>query len=290
MDAVAVEEVRPAPELYQALEKGNILLFRRAPWDIPKEDQEFLRSIRQTDRAYHKNIAYRPKSDRVTGFDKRAVSDPAKLHSALRNFSRAALAFLNQLLPRYIERCRVDYASFRPVEEEGRTLSFNKRNDLLHIDAFPTRPTDGDLILRTFVNIHPSLPRVWMTSDPFESVAHQYAEAAGWSSMASSGRLKRLLTRRSAYDRFMLHFHDYLKRNDDYQRTSRKYRWEFPPGAAWIVFTDIVPHAVLSGQYALEQTVIASRQSLLAPECAPAEILKKLAPRHRSGNSTAAAG
>ena len=34
---------------------------------------------------------------------------------------------------------------------------------------------------------------------------------------------------RSAYDRFMLGFHDYLKFNADYQRTCAKYRFEFPP-------------------------------------------------------------
>ena len=74
----------------------------------------------------------------------------------------------------------------------------------------------------------------------------------------------------------MLRFHDYLKANAEYQQNCTKYRWEFPPGSAWIVFTDIVPHAVLSGQYALEQTVIVSRHALLAASRAPIEILKSL--------------
>ena len=61
---------------------------------------------------------------------------------------------------------------------------------------------------------------------------------------------------RSAYDRFMLGFHDYLKFNGEYQQSCAKYRFEFPPDSTWMVFTDVVPHAVLSGRYALEQTVI----------------------------------
>jgi hypothetical protein len=41
----------------------------------------------------------------------------------------------------------------------------------------------------------------------------------------------------------------------------------------------MVSHAVLSGQFALEQTVILSRGSLVAPESAPIAILERLAGR-----------
>ena len=85
---------------------------------------------------------------------------------------------------------------------------------------------------------------------------------------------------RTAYDRLMLRFHDYLKRNREYQQTCRKYRWELPPGAAWIAFIDIVPHAVVAGQYALEQTAIVSRRVLLSASRAPIEILNRLAAPH----------
>jgi hypothetical protein len=277
MKWVEVAEIRPSPEFYQALEQGNILFFPRAPWDFSSEDEAFLRNITQTSRAYHKNIAYRPESDKVTGFDAGAVSDPEKMRAVLRKLSAGVVGFLKNFLPRYMENCRLDYASFRAIEEEGRDLTFKKRNDLLHVDAFPTRPTGGDLILRTFVNIHPTRARVWLTSDPFQELAWKHAAAAGWSGGGAWGGLATLFTRRTAYDRFMLRFHDYLKHNDEYQQSCPKYRWEFPPGSAWMVFTDIVPHAVLSGQYALEQTVIVRRDALLSPRCAPIEILKSLA-------------
>jgi len=276
MELVTVNEVRPDAEFYRALEAGNILLLPRTPWDLSSDDQEYLRGVAQSGSATHKNVAYRPESDRVTGFDRNAVADPVRLRAVLRRFSAAALTFLRSLLPRYMQSSRTDYASFRGIEEEGRNLDWKKRNDLLHVDAFPTRPTGGDLILRTFVNINPTRPRVWMTSEPFEALVRQYAAAAGWPGVARWDRLKQWLTRRGAYDRFMLQFHDFLKRNSEYQQAAPKYRWEFSPGAAWVVFTDIVPHAVLAGQHALEQTVIVSRQSLLSPERAPIEILSNL--------------
>ncbi len=188
-----------------------------------------------------------------------------------------------------MEGCKVDFASFRPQEEEGRDLPTKKRNDLLHIDAFPTRPTKGDLILRVFTNINKTKPRVWLTSDPFEPLARRYAMDAGLPEFAKRpgsswpGNLLRAvglpIADRSAYDRFMLGFHDYLKFNGEYQRDCAKYRFEFPPDSTWMVFTDIVPHAVLSGQHALEQTVIVRRESLAARQHAPIEILEALCGR-----------
>jgi len=85
------------------------------------------------------------------------------------------------------------------------------------------------------------------------------------------------VTARSPYDRFMLSFHDYLKKNAEYQQSCPKYRFEFPPGATWLVFTDVVPHSVESGQLAMEQTMIVSQQSLAVPHRAPIAILEKLA-------------
>jgi 3-deoxy-D-manno-oct-2-ulosonic acid (Kdo) hydroxylase len=276
MELVTVNEVRPDAAFYRALEGGNILLVPRTPWDLPADDQEYLRGVAQSGSGTHKNVAYRPGPDKVTGFDREAVPDPMRLRAVMRRFSAGALEFLRTLLPRYMRSSRTDYASFRGVEEEGRKLDWKKRNDLLHVDAFPTRPTGGDLILRTFVNINLTRPRVWLTSEPFEALARQYAAEAGWPRVARWDRLKGWLTRRGAYDRFMLRFHDFLKRNREYQEGAPKYRWEFWPGATWIVFTDIVPHAVLAGQHALEQTVIVSRETLLEPGRAPIEILSNL--------------
>jgi len=183
-------------------------------------------------------------------------------------------------------------ASFRPVEEEGRRLSLRARNDLLHVDAFPTRPTNGNRILRVFTNINPINPRVWVTTQTFDALAPQFAMSAGLPDIAAHARSpfrqpRRWLIRlaravgipiidRSSYDEFMLRFHHYLKANREFQESCPKCRWEFPPNSTWIVFTDMVPHAALSGQFALEQTFIVSRDALLLPHKAPIRILETL--------------
>jgi hypothetical protein len=284
-----IQTAAPQDEYYEQLERGDILFFPSTPFSIEERDRDLLRTSELSNSSHHKNIAYRPASDKLTGFDAGAVSDPERLKSVLRTYSERSLAFLRSFLPRYMQDCRIDYASFRPLEEEGRDLPTKKRNDLLHVDAFPTRPTGGDLILRLFTNIHATKVRVWLTSDPFESLARAYAVDAGLSGLArrpNGPAIHRLLgmaglpvVQRTAYDRFMLGFHDYLKFNEGYQQSCAKYRFEFPPNSTWIVFTDIVPHAVLSGQYALEQTVIVRRARLLNRERAPIEILQSLCKR-----------
>jgi hypothetical protein len=44
-----------------------------------------------------------------------------------------------------------------------------------------------------------------------------------------------------------------------------------------MVFTETVPHAVLAGQFALEQTVLVDPRANVVPESAPLAILEKLA-------------
>jgi hypothetical protein len=84
---------------------------------------------------------------------------------------------------------------------------------------------------------------------------------------------------RSAYDRFMLHFHEYLKRNHWFQQNCPKYAFDFPPGSTWLTFTDVVPHSVHSGQHALEQTFIIVRKSMANPGDAPVAILERICGR-----------
>jgi hypothetical protein len=77
----------------------------------------------------------------------------------------------------------------------------------------------------------------------------------------------------------MLRFHDFLKESSQFQANAPKVRLEFPPLATWIVFTDGVAHAVMSGQYALEQTFLIPASALVSPDQAPCRILEGIAGR-----------
>jgi 3-deoxy-D-manno-oct-2-ulosonic acid (Kdo) hydroxylase len=274
------------------LEGGDILYFPETPVPISQEDIAFLLGQQQVDSSLHKNIAYKPMIDKLSGVDTKTADAEAvaRLQSIMRKYSQSVVAFLTGFLSPYRERWELDYASFRPQEEQGRDLPLRKRNDLLHTDAFPTRPTQGARILRFFNNIHPSRTRDWVVGDPFATIVKQFAPAEiapspdnAFSRVAKElGRAVGLgaalpSIKRSPYDDFMMRFHNFLKENTRFQEDCAKYPWQFPAGSSWMVYTDTVPHAVLSGQYALEQTLLVKPEALVAPETSPLKVLEGIA-------------
>lgn len=274
----------------EQLEEGRVLLFESLPFEFPEEDQSFLLSQRQNGSHLHKNISYRPQQDVLRGFTSENDAVVRRMHGVMRRYSSEVIQFLSRLLTSYAFQWSLDYASFRAEPEQDRKLPLHKRNDLLHVDAFPSRPTQGGRILRCFTNINPTEPRVWQTTDPFSNLACQYAREAGLDAIAarngagletvlkSFGRVLGFKApTSSAYDKFMLRFHDYLKENSNFQLQCRKIRLEFPPGSTWISFTDALPHAVVYGQYAIEQTLIVPLAALLHPEQSPLRVLENLA-------------
>lgn len=285
-----VENSRGRAEYYcQKLESGNVLFFDGIPFDLPEENKNFLLEQRQTDSSFHKNISYRPKKDVMRGSS--AGSDSAGMREIMKHYSAEVTRFVSEFLSPYNGKLDLDFASFRPLEEKGRNLPLKKRNDLLHVDSFPTRPTKGARILRVFTNINPTEKRVWNVAEPFDLLAERYAEKADLNKFAAkkSNGLTKVLTRiglpaadASNYDKFMLHFHDYLKANDYFQANCDKAKLEFPPNTTWMVYTDGVPHAALSGRYALEQTYIVPVEALVAKDKAPITILEAICNRKLS--------
>lgn len=276
----------------QALEAGNILFFHEPPFVFPKEEIDFLLQQKQGNAKGRKNIAYKPQLDKITNHD---ASDPVaskRLLEILRNYSQRVTSFLSILLEPYAKEWKHDYASFRPFQEKGRKLRLRARNDLLHVDSFPTRPMHGMRILRFFTNINPSESRKWITSEPFGDLAKKFGGEAGVLFPNSPGyskldRLQKKMTlwltqfgfkiaMRSPYDQFMLQLHHFLKENESFQKNCRKDHWDFPPNSCWAVFTDQVSHAALAGQYALEQTFLIPQKALLYPERSPVAILERL--------------
>ena len=297
MGLVTIEQERAATaEQARAwcaqLEAGEILYFPRTPIAIAENDLKFLLGQQQTDSSLHKNIAYKPNVDKLSGVDTKTADAAAvaRLHAIMRGYSAAVVTFLTEFLAPYRANWRLDYASFRPQEEQGRDLSLRRRNDLLHTDAFPTRPTHGARILRFFNNIHPTRTRDWVVGDPFALFAPRFAPAdiAPQPDTAASRAAKTLgravglggaipSLKRSPYDDFMMRFHNFLKENARFQAESPKYPWQFPAGSSWMVYTDTVPHAVLAGQYALEQTFLVAPEAMVAPEHSPLKVLERIA-------------
>jgi hypothetical protein len=296
MAVITITDSVSAPERSRKwcaqLEAGDILYFPQTPVPLTADDTAFLLGQQQADSSLHKNIAYKPNMDKLSGFDAKTASPAAveRLHRIMRSYSQAVVAFLREFLAPYEGKWTLDYASFRPQEEQGRDLPLRRRNDLLHTDAFPTRPTHGARILRFFNNIHPERTRDWVVSDPFAETIGRFApEHIRPEPGSALGRLGKSAgkalglgaaipsIKRSPYDDFMMRFHNFLKENSRWQAECARYPFEFPAGSSWMVYTDTVPHAVLAGQYALEQTLLVWPEAMVRPEISPLRLLEGIA-------------
>jgi hypothetical protein len=272
--------------LEERLERGEVIHYTACPFPLPQgDDRHFLLQQRLASRA-HKNISYDPHTGKAGGFARSSAEQAERLRQMLETFSHGVTDWLARTLPRYAVGWRLDQVSFRPEEEATRKLRLKARNDLLHVDAFPSRPTNGWRILRVFANVNLTEPRVWVTSDPFGKLLERFGDEVGLPGDARGEWLRQIREgvlgvfrpgrpQRSAYDAFMLRFHDFLKANDEFQERGPKRYWSFQPGSAWMCITDTTSHAALRGRYALEHSYFLAPETLALPDESPAALLER---------------
>jgi len=141
----------------------------------------------------------------------------------------------------------------------------------------------GRRILRVFSNVNPDgKTRLWRLGEPFADVAQRYRDALRdppWGAGVVLERLGITKGRRSAYDHFMIRIHDAMKADLAYQSSASQVEHAFAPGSTWIVFTDQVSHAAMTGQHALEQTFLLPVDAMLDPGQAPLATLERIVGR-----------
>jgi hypothetical protein len=236
-----------------------------------------------------KNIYLRPGS-RVVGGIRCKGTEQVELRDMLQRYCSVASALLKALLPAYAAQMGTGYTSYRPAEVAGRVTSWQRDDTRLHVDAFPMQPVRGMQILRVFSNIHPSKPRTWRVGEALENIAARFVPLVRPPLPGSSLVLwlsRRVNGWRSEYDHFMLRIHDAMKADGRYQAEGSWTEVSFPPGSTWICFTDRVPHAAMSGQFALEQTFYVPVEVMAKPQRTPLRVLERLTGRRLVGRARA---
>jgi len=293
-DALALDAA--APEVAATLEANKIVRFLSSP--VPLPPGEALRQLRaQLPRSLRlKNVSYHPQGQRLVGLEAHsAVRDRTK--QVLHEHVNAVSAFLRRVVPHLCVGWTVGKCSFRPVQERGRNLPPHASNELVHVDAGAYGATHGNRILRFFVNVSDEEDRVWVSKGALQDVLRRHGAAAGlldsserlririqenfadrlfslWiRSLAHVNPLARVLDS-SPYDRAMRRLHNYMKDNESFKADREGYEEiRFPPGSAWMAFTDGVSHACLAGQFALVTTLLIRRAALQYPQFSPYELL-----------------
>lgn len=268
-----------------ALERGKIVFLPRLAFDLTAEEQRFL-DPRLSD-GKHKNLSFDPRTGAIGGASV-AGGERDALAALLRRFGRTAEGLLNGLFPGYAAQLEMRRASLRPVSIDRRQMSSRKDDTRLHVDAFPSQPVQGRRILRVFANVNTAdAARVWRVGGPFADYAGRFLPRqrlfplpGAAAALAGLGVTK---GRRTAYDWLMLSLHDRAKADAAYQQAGAVAELRFPPGSSWIVYTDLVPHAAIAGQHALEQTFYLPVTAMRDPELSPLRILEGLTRRRLAG-------
>jgi len=274
-----------------ALEHGQILFFPNLPFQLHDVEHRFLSPGWRSGR--RKNISYEPATDRLGGASVTG-NEARELTATIARYVRVTRQLVDALLPWSPNALTQARCSFRPaVVEEQNPQSYREDDRLLHVDAFPSRPTRGTRILRVFTNVNPAGEnRIWRVGEPFEDMARKFLSKVSRPLPGAHSLLAALhITKgtRTPYDHVMMQLHDLVKKDDSYQEKAPQVRLSFPAGSTWIMFSDQVLHAAIFGRYAFEQTFHLPVSAQRWPELSPLRTLERLTGRQltsvRSGVS-----
>ncbi len=259
------------------LEHGGVLFLPNLGFNLLADEKRFLSPDWSDGKA--KNIYLRGDERSIRGAQGN-VDDLAAMSQLIERYALSAKELIKHLLPSYADYAKPANTSLRCIEAAGRKTSWRKDDSRLHADAFPSKPTHGERILRVFTNVNPDgKPRIWKIGEPFGDMATKFIHTIPRYSKTQA-KVMHLLgitkTIRGEYDHTMLHLHDLVKADADYQLNAPQMTFEFPANSSWVVYSDQVLHAVLSGQYMMEQTLHLPQEKLRYPEASPQQLIAKM--------------
>ena len=249
----------PDASLQANIERGGVVVFPALAFDVQDAGRTLFDAALADDQ--RKSIYLRAGRDGLAGTTATGATRDV-LAATIGRYAASAHGLVDSLFPGYRASLHATGTSFRPRPigdlSSGKALSWRKDDTRLHVDAFPSNPTQGDRILRVFTNVHPgAAPRSWRVGESFAAMASRFLPrtrrllpGAAWA-MNRLGITKR---ERTPYDHLMLQLHDLAKADLGYQRDCPQRSVDFRPGTTWVCFSDQVLHAAMSGQFLFEQT------------------------------------
>ena len=267
------------PEWTAAVEAGKVLYFPRLGFAVQPEEQALLREDTLAPKSRNVSLG----ADGVLKGAAGSAAEQQALAAMVGRFRQQALQLVDDLLPEYQGLLRIAPTSFRPRQVETRAQSVRADDQRMHVDAFPSRPSYGERLLRVFTNLNPhGVPRVWRVGEDFETIARRYLPQAKpyrlWQAKVLNA-VHATKSLRSEYDHLMLQLHDLMKFDEQYQKNGTQVTVPFPPGSVWVCFSDQATHAVMSGQFMMEQTLYLPPGKEVDPQASPLAILTRLVGR-----------
>ena len=279
IDFIDWAEAHSRPEWTAAVEAGKVLYFPRLGFAVQPEEQALLREDTLAPKSRNVSLG----ADGVLKGAAGSAQDQQALAAMVGRFRQQALRLVDDLMPEYQGLLRIAPTSFRPRQVETRAQSVRADDQRMHVDAFPSRPSYGERLLRVFTNLNPhGVPRVWRVGEDFETIARRFLPQAKpyrlWQAKLLNA-VHATKSLRSEYDHLMLQLHDLMKFDEQYQKNGTQVTVPFPPGSVWVCFSDQATHAVMSGQFMMEQTLYLPPGKEVDPQASPLAILTRLVGR-----------
>ena len=179
LDPLQLESWENAPPTEQArawcerLEAGDILYFPQTPISFQPQDLSFLLGQQQTGSTLHKNIAYKPNLDSVSGLDatNAGAAELKQLQAIMRQYSQDVTRFLTRFLLPLPGALETGLRQLPPAGGGRARPAAAPPQRPAAYRCFPYASHGGARILRFFNNIHPTRTRDWVVSDPFSVLA-----------------------------------------------------------------------------------------------------------------------
>jgi 3-deoxy-D-manno-oct-2-ulosonic acid (Kdo) hydroxylase len=265
------------------LEHGAILFFSRPPFGLPEVHRRFLLALRPADSRLHKNVSYRTEADVLRGFDDHATR--GRVQEIMRAFATEVRRFVSDFLSPYARMLQVDYASFRPTEEEGRNLPWHKRNELLHVGL--SQPPHSRRAHSSSIHQRESGASAGLGGGgALCEVGGEICQAGGSGKIqepaendARANEGARCAGAAGSGSGALRSIHASLSRLAEGERGSSRSKQERAAGVLpdsnlarihrWCAARGVV------GQFAMEQTFISPVGALVAPEVAPIRVLER---------------
>lgn len=269
----ATQDVARAVE---ALEMGKVVYLPTLAFQLQEAEKRYLSAEIADPKA--KNVRFDPRNGELGGTTL-PLGEQQGLLEMMSRYADNSLLLVEQLFPHYRGHLTQARTSFRPVEAYGRQSSYRKDDTRLHVDAFPATPTAGKRILRVFTNVNPKgVPRHWRVGESFATVVQKFLPRLPKPNWLAAKLMQIInLTRgeRTPYDHYMHKLHNAMKADLEYQKNASQEDIYFPPGSTWLVYSDQVSHAAMSGQFLFEQTFYLQVKNMQDEQRAPLRILER---------------
>jgi hypothetical protein len=271
-----------ATMLCEQLEAPSLLKLPFLPFDIKKEEMEFLINCDLCVKRKSRKVIYKPYFCNKSKTISKAHSANDSFLFLMQKYFFEAYKFLSRMLVTYSKSWQVGYSQFCGFSED-----MIKSNKALHFDIFDEHPASGHRILRFCINICPDHDFLFEFGDDFSTVMNKHFNYDHFSDLELTkntflDQMKKTIVKyfgvpislRTPYDIFLSKLAVHLQDCNKFQKFSKRKKIILPPNSCLIFFSDTISHMPISDSNIIAHTFLIPNRVLTNQQNSPVNIVK----------------